>query len=115
LDDGLIDDYSRTKGSASMNVQYSRARIEGLNRTGASQLTVRTQSPRCKVASTKRLFPVALLAVLCVVFTALNPRFLELQNLITILQQTVTLLVAALGMALVIIARFDRSFGRLGS
>jgi ribose transport system permease protein len=60
----------------------------------------------------KRLFPIALMALLWIVFTVLNPRFLELQNLITILQQTVTLLVAALGMTLVIIAgSIDLSVG----
>ncbi len=71
-----------------------------------------TRSVRPGAASVKRLFPIALLAVLWIVFTALNPRFLELQNLITILQQTVTLLVAALGMTLVIIAgSIDLSVG----
>lgn len=72
----------------------------------------RPASRRLGPEAAKRLFPVALLVVLWVVFTALNPRFLELQNLITILQQTVTLLVAALGMTLVIIAgSIDLSVG----
>ena len=62
----------------------------------------------------KQLFPILLLLSLWIVFTAANHRFLELSNLITILQQTVTLLVVALGMTFVIVAgSIDLSVGSI--
>ncbi len=70
--------------------------------------------PRPRADRLKQLFPVLLMAVLWVVFTALNPRFLEISNLITILQQTVVLLIVALGLTFVIIAgSIDLSVGSI--
>lgn len=62
----------------------------------------------------KRLFPVLLLLVLVVVFSALSPRFLRFGNLMVVAQQAVVLLVAALGMTFVIIAgSIDLSVGAI--
>ena len=62
----------------------------------------------------KDLFPIALLVVLCGVFAVANPQFVEPTNLITILQQAVTLLVVALGLTFVIIAgSIDLSVGSI--
>lgn len=62
----------------------------------------------------KNLFPILLLVVLCSVFAVANPQFVELTNLVTILQQAVTLLVVALGLTFVIIAgSIDLSVGSI--
>jgi ribose transport system permease protein len=62
----------------------------------------------------RKLFPILLLAALCIVFSVLNPQFLSGQNLATILQQSVTILVVALGMTFVIIAgSIDLSVGSI--
>ncbi|HTV53777.1 MAG TPA: ABC transporter permease [Terriglobia bacterium] len=99
-----------------MNVQYGTDQIEGVTQADESQPTGRTPATWrwLLAAHGKQLFPVGLLAVLWAIFTALNPRFIELHNLITILQQAVTLLVVALGMTLVIIAgSIDLSVGSI--
>ncbi len=62
----------------------------------------------------RRLFPIAVLVVLCAVFSALSPRFLTLGNLSIVLEQGTVLLVAALGMTFVIIAgSIDLSVGSI--
>ncbi len=62
--------------------------------------------------SLKTYFPVLLLVALCAVFGALSPRFLTSANFAIVLQQTVVLLVVALGMTFVIIAgSIDLSVG----
>jgi len=59
-----------------------------------------------------RFFPVLLLAVLCVVFSVLSPRFLTVGNAMIVAQQAVVLLVTALGMTFVIVAgSIDLSVG----
>jgi ribose transport system permease protein len=65
-------------------------------------------------AALRRLFPIAVLVVLCAVFSALSPRFLTLGNLSIVLEQGTVLLVAALGMTFVIIAgSIDLSVGSI--
>lgn len=72
------------------------------------------RAPRPSGERLKQLFPVLLLAVLWIVFSILNPRFLEIANLITVLQQTVVLLIVALGLTFVIIAgSIDLSVGSI--
>jgi ribose transport system permease protein len=77
------------------------ARAGGLRRIGG-------------IEGLRKLFPILLLAALCIVFSVLNPQFLSGQNLATILQQSVTILVVALGMTFVIIAgSIDLSVGSI--
>lgn len=64
--------------------------------------------------SFRTYFPVILFVVLCVIFGLLSPRFLTGSNLAIVLQQSVVLLVAALGMTFVIIAgSIDLSVGSI--
>jgi ribose transport system permease protein len=64
--------------------------------------------------SFRTYFPVILFVVLCAIFGLLSPRFLTGSNLAIVLQQTVVLLVAALGMTFVIIAgSIDLSVGSI--
>ncbi len=64
--------------------------------------------------SVKTYFPVWLLVVLCAVFGSQSDRFLTSQNFDIVLQQTVVLLVVALGMTFVIIAgSIDLSVGSI--
>lgn len=59
-------------------------------------------------------FPIILLIVLCAVFGSLSDRFLTASNFSIVLQQTVTLLVVALGTTFVIIAgSIDLSVGSI--
>jgi ribose transport system permease protein len=63
-------------------------------------------------ARLRRWFPLALLAALCLVFSLLSERFLSFGNLTIILQQSVVLLVAALGVTIIIMAgSIDLSVG----
>jgi len=60
------------------------------------------------------LFPVLLLAVLCVVFALLSDRFLTVGNGLIVLQQSTVLLVAALAMTFVIVnGSIDLSVGSI--
>ena len=62
----------------------------------------------------KQLFPVLLLLLLVIAFSALSPRFLRFGNMMIVAQQAVVLLVAALGMTFVIIAgSIDLSVGAI--
>ena len=64
--------------------------------------------------SAQKFFPVLLLLALVIVFSALSPRFLHINNLLIVAQQAVVLLVAALGMTFVIIAgSIDLSVGAI--
>ncbi|MBK8023895.1 MAG: ABC transporter permease [Chloroflexi bacterium] len=64
--------------------------------------------------SVQTYFPVLLLVVLCAVFGSQSDRFLTSQNFAIVLQQTVVLLVVALGMTFVIIAgSIDLSVGSI--
>ena len=68
--------------------------------------------PRAALPAIRGLFPVLLLAGLCLVFASLSPRFLTVGNLMIVLQQAVVLLVTALGMTFVIVAgSIDLSVG----
>ena len=67
---------------------------------------------RAGLPATRGLFPVLLLAGLCLAFALLSPRFLTVGNLVIILQQAVVLLVTALGMTFVVVAgSIDLSVG----
>lgn len=60
----------------------------------------------------RRWFPLALLLVLCIVFGTMSDRFLTFSNGTIILQQSVVLLVAALGLTFIIMAgSIDLSVG----
>lgn len=62
----------------------------------------------------RRLFPVLLLIALALAFSLLSRRFLQVNNLMIVAQQSVVLLVAALGMTFVIIAgSIDLSVGAI--
>jgi ribose transport system permease protein len=64
--------------------------------------------------SLRRLFPIFLLAVLVALFGLASPRFLTLNNFFIVLQQTVVLLVVAVGMTFVIISgSIDLSVGSM--
>lgn len=74
-----------------------------------SALPGRLRLPRFSI---KTYFPVLLLVALCAVFGLFSDRFLTPQNFAIVLQQTVVLLVVALGMTFVIIAgSIDLSVG----
>ena len=63
-------------------------------------------------AALRAYFPVLLLVVICIIFAFLSPRFLHVQNLFLVLQQSAVLLVTALGMTFVIMAgSIDLSVG----
>ncbi|MGP1395467.1 MAG: ABC transporter permease [Inquilinaceae bacterium] len=65
-------------------------------------------------ARIRGLFPILLLAALCVAFSLLSPRFLSVGNGLIVLQQSVVLLVAALGMTFVIVnGSIDLSVGSI--
>ncbi|MBE0689342.1 MAG: ABC transporter permease [Anaerolineae bacterium] len=67
---------------------------------------------RSRRFSVKTYFPILLLVALCAVFGSQSDRFLTSQNFAIVLQQTVVLLVVALGMTFVIIAgSIDLSVG----
>ncbi len=67
-----------------------------------------------KKFSLRTYFPIFLFIVLCAVFASMSPRFLTFDNFSIVLQQTVVLLVAALGMTFVIIAgSIDLSVGSI--
>lgn len=62
----------------------------------------------------RRLFPLLVLAALCVVFASLSPRFLTVGNGLIVLQQGTVLMVAALGMTFIIMAgSIDLSVGSI--
>jgi ribose transport system permease protein len=62
----------------------------------------------------RKLFPLVLLLSLITVFSLLSPRFLQVFNLMIILQQGVVLLVTSLGMTFIIIAgSIDLSVGSI--
>jgi ribose transport system permease protein len=62
----------------------------------------------------RRLFPLLVLAALCVVFASLSPRFLTVGNGMIVLQQGTVLMVAALGMTFIIMAgSIDLSVGSI--
>lgn len=65
-------------------------------------------------ARLRGLFPILLLAALCLVFSLLSPRFLSVGNGLIVAQQSVVLLVAALGMTFVIVnGSIDLSVGSI--
>ena len=65
-------------------------------------------------ARIRGLFPVLLLAALCTAFALLSPRFLTVGNGLVVAQQSVVLLVAALGMTFVIVnGSIDLSVGSI--
>jgi ribose transport system permease protein len=74
-----------------------------------------TSTPRVRwQASLRSYFPILLLVVLIVAFASQSERFLTVSNFSIVLQQTVVLLVAALGMTFVIIAgSIDLSVGSI--
>jgi len=82
-----------------------------------TQSTIQTdvvEVPRKVRFSLRRYFPVILFLALCAFFGLLSPRFLTTANFAIVLQQTVVLLVAALGMTFVIIAgSIDLSVGSI--
>ncbi len=60
------------------------------------------------------LIPIAVLVGLCVFFTAMEPRFFSFANAMIVLQQSVSLLAAALGMTFVIVGgSIDLSVGSI--
>ena len=62
----------------------------------------------------KRYIPVLALVILCVFFTLLQPRFLTFANAMIVLQQSVVLISAALGMTFVIVGgSIDLSVGSI--
>jgi ribose transport system permease protein len=62
----------------------------------------------------KRSIPVLALVILCVFFTLLQPRFLTFANAMIVLQQSVVLISAALGMTFVIVGgSIDLSVGSI--
>lgn len=64
--------------------------------------------------SLRNYFPILLLVVLIAFFSLNSPRFFTVQNLFIVLQQSVTLLVVALGMTFVIIGgSIDLSVGSI--
>jgi ribose transport system permease protein len=70
--------------------------------------------PRIGRLSLRSYFPIILFFVLCAVFGILSPRFLTYGNFTIVLQQTVVLLIVALGMTFVIIAgSIDLSVGSI--
>jgi ribose transport system permease protein len=67
-----------------------------------------------RYSSIRRLFPIFLLAALIALFGLASPRFLTLNNFFIVLQQTVVLLVVAVGMTFVIISgSIDLSVGSM--
>lgn len=67
-----------------------------------------------KMRSSSQLIPLVVLVALCVFFTILQPRFFRFQNAMIILQQSVSLLSAALGMTFVIVGgSIDLSVGSI--
>jgi ribose transport system permease protein len=67
-----------------------------------------------RYSSIRRLFPIFLLAALVALFALSSPRFLTLNNFFIVLQQTVVLLVVAVGMTFVIISgSIDLSVGSM--
>ena len=76
-----------------------------------------TQSPRhrtIQVDQLRRGFPLIFLVILIAIFTIMSPRFLSLDNLSTVLEQGMVLLVAALGMTFIIMAgSIDISVGAI--
>jgi ribose transport system permease protein len=80
----------------------------------ASAVKSQQATRRRSMGMVKNYFPIALLALLCIAFALMNHRFVTLSNLVTVLQQTVTLLVVALGLTFVIIAgSIDLSVGSI--
>ncbi|MCB8877740.1 ABC transporter permease [Acidisoma silvae] len=75
------------------------------------------QSPwhrRIQVDQLRRGFPLIFLVILIAIFTIMSPRFLSLDNLSTVLEQGMVLLVAALGMTFIIMAgSIDISVGAI--
>ena len=62
----------------------------------------------------RELFPILLLAVLCIIFASMSDRFLTVGNAMIVLQQSVVLLVAALAMTFVIVSgSIDLSVGSI--
>ena len=71
-------------------------------------------SPPRRFSSIRWLFPILLLAALVTVFSFTSSRFLTLNNFFIVLQQTVVLLVVAVGMTFVIISgSIDLSVGSM--
>ncbi len=74
----------------------------------------RAEARRGRSPSIRRLFPIFLLAALVALFGLESPRFLTLNNFFIVLQQTVVLLVVAVGMTFVIISgSIDLSVGSM--
>lgn len=73
-----------------------------------------TRLERLRSVPVRTYFPILLLLGLCIVFSALSPRFLTPNNFSIVLQQTVVQLVVGLGMTFVIIAgSIDLSVGSI--
>ncbi len=88
--------------------------MQDMTETASMRQRPRGRAWRSGPTAVKDLFPILLLVVLCAAFAVANPQFVELTNLVTILQQAVTLLVVALGLTFVIIAgSIDLSVGSI--
>ncbi|MDQ7981058.1 ABC transporter permease [Paraburkholderia sp. SARCC-3016] len=75
---------------------------------------VETSASRERPDVLRRMFPVLLLAALCIAFSISSRRFLTPGNALIVLQQAVVLAVAALGMTFVVIAgSIDLSVGSI--
>jgi ribose transport system permease protein len=97
-----------------LNAQGADARGLPKGHSQAAELRSRQTARRRSMGMVKNYFPIALLALLCIVFALMNHRFVTLPNVVTVLQQTVTLLVVALGLTFVIIAgSIDLSVGSI--
>ena len=69
---------------------------------------------RLNARNLSQLIPLIVLIALCILFTILQPRFLTFQNAMIVLQQSVSLLSAALGMTFVIVGgSIDLSVGSI--
>ena len=67
-----------------------------------------------KIKNFKRYIPILALVLLCIFFTLLQPRFLTFANAMIVLQQSVVLISAALGMTFVIVGgSIDLSVGSI--
>jgi ribose transport system permease protein len=88
--------------------------MQDVTKASAAVVPARSGLGPMRPGTIKDLFPILLLVVLCSVFAVANPQFVELTNLVTILQQAVTLLVVALGLTFIIIAgSIDLSVGSI--
>lgn len=77
-------------------------------------LSGRGPRPRLSLDRVRKLFPLALLIVLCLAFATTSDRFLTVGNALIVLQQSAVLLVAAVAMTFVIVSgSIDLSVGSI--